>query len=259
MCMKVDAHLRGDCAMSKVYRDIIRIDEARCNGCGLCVPACKEGALEIVDGKARLVSEVYCDGLGACLGECPQGAISIEKREVDSFDEEAAEIHVRAETGAREDKLGGAKLPCGCPGAMAKSMAPKPALCADAEELPSQLSNWPVKLALVPANAPYLSGANLVLLADCTAVACANLHGGFVVGNVVAMACPKLDDREAHVAKLAALISQGGPSSIEVVMMEVPCCSGLFAMAQEAARLAGGDVEIRKRVLSVEGAVIERE
>jgi NAD-dependent dihydropyrimidine dehydrogenase PreA subunit len=234
--------------MAKKYREIIKIDEDKCNGCGACVPGCKEGALQIIDGKARLVSEVYCDGLGACLGTCPQDAITIEKREAEEFDEEKAMEHVK--------NASKAKLPCGCPGMMSKSIAPKAASEAKGDDISSSLTHWPIQLALVPANAPYLRDADLVLLADCSAVAYANLHRDLISNRVVAMACPKLDDTEAHVEKLARVIEEGGPRSIEVVMMEVPCCGGLYAIAQEAVRKTGVDVALNKKVISVEGNVI---
>jgi len=238
--------------MAKRYREIIRIDEERCNGCGACVPACREGALQIVDGKARLISEVYCDGLGACLGNCPQGAITIEKREAEEFDEEKAMEHAAQSKQARPATK---KLPCGCPGMMSKSIAPKP-VEAKAGDVQSRLAHWPIQLSLIPSNAPYLRDADLVLLADCSAVAYANLHRDLVSDRVVAMACPKLDDPQAHVEKLARVIEEGRPRSIEVVMMEVPCCGGLYAIAQRAIERAGVGVELNKRVVSVEGNVI---
>jgi len=241
--------------MAKRVREIIRIDESKCDGCGACVPSCKEGALQIVDGKARLVSEVYCDGLGACLGTCPKGAITIERREAEEFDE-AAVNKMKAEVEAEAEPKG--KLPCGCPGSMARSVAPKAAKPDVVGDVVSRLGHWPIQLALVPANAPYLKGADLVLLADCTAVAYANLHRDFIAGRVVAMACPKLDDLSKNVDKLARVIGEGGPRSIEVVMMEVPCCEGLYGIAKEAARQAKSDIEIKYCVISVEGEVLER-
>lgn len=247
--------------MTKKIREIIKIDEDKCDGCGACVPGCKEGALQIIDGKARLVSEVYCDGLGACLGTCPQGAITIEKREAEAFDEEKAMEHVEQatrETQATPATQTDKKLPCGCPGTMAKKIEPAPSSKSAGGDVASQLSQWPIQLTLIPANAPYLYDADIVLLADCTAVAYANLHRDFVAGKVIAMACPKLDDAEAHIEKLSNLIEAGGPRLIEVVMMEVPCCSGLHGIAQEAAKRADSDVEITKRVISIEGDVIEK-
>lgn len=244
--------------MAKRYREIIRIDEDRCNGCGACVPGCKEGALRIIDGKARLVSEVYCDGLGACLGTCPRGAITIEKRDAEEFDEEKAMEHVKQatrETQATQATQATQKLACGCPGTMAKSITPKKSE-AKQGDIQSQLAQWPIQLMLIPANAPYLKGANLVLLADCSAVAYANLHRDLISNRVVAMACPKLDDAQAYVEKLARVIGEGRPRSIEVVMMEVPCCGGLYSIAQKAIERAGIGVELNKRVVSVEGYVI---
>jgi len=239
--------------MTKTVREIIKIDEDKCNGCGACVPGCKEGALQIIDGKARLVSDVYCDGLGACLGTCPQDAITIVEREAEEFDEEAAIKHVEDVRNTKDEER--KPLPCGCPGTMAKKIEPSKSKPATGD-VASQLSQWPIQLTLIPANAPYLYDAEMVLLADCSAVAYPNLHRDFVAGKVIAMACPKLDDAEAHIEKLANLIEAGGPRSIEVVMMEVPCCSGLYRIAQEATKRAGKDVEILKKVISVEGDVI---
>ena len=239
--------------MARVTREIIRIDEDKCDGCGACVPGCKEGALQIVDGKAKLVSEVYCDGLGACLGTCPKGAITIERREAELFDEEAVN-KMKAEVTA--EKKG--KLACGCPGTHARSIAPAKTAVGAGVDLISQLGHWPIQLALVPANAPYLKDADLLLLADCTAVAYANLHRDFIAGKVVAMACPKLEDVSKNVDKLARVIEEGRPRSIEVVMMEVPCCEGLYGIAKEAVRQANANIEIKSCVISVEGEVIER-
>lgn len=246
--------------MTRTIRNIIRIDEEKCNGCGACIPGCKEGALVIEGGKAKLVSEVYCDGLGACLGTCPQGAITIEQREAEAFDQEAVEEQLKRDVGTRDSELGTREsnknnLLCGCPGTMARSMAPCTPRHAPGGDAVSQLAHWPVQLALIPANAPYLKDAELVLLADCTAVAYANLHRDFISGKVVAMACPKLDDAEAHMEKLARVIAEGGPRSVEVVMMEVPCCSGLYAIAQHAMQRAGKEVVIKKTIVSVEGKI----
>ncbi len=248
-----------DAKMAKKLREIIRIDESRCDGCGECVPACREGALRVVDGKARLVSEIYCDGLGACLGTCPRGAITIERREAEDFDEERAMEHARAARTEAQSRTESEELPCGCPGMMSKTITPRvKSEPAGGDGIASQLAHWPVKLALIPANAPCLRDADLVLLADCTAVACANLHRDFVSNKIVVMACPKLDDAEANIEKLARVIGEGWPRSIEVVMMEVPCCQGLMGIATEAARRAGSDIAIKKCVLSVEGNVLDR-
>lgn len=235
-------------AMAKIKRKIIRIDEDKCNGCGQCIPSCKEGALRIIDGKARLVSDAYCDGLGACLGECPQGALTIEEREAEEFDE----VIVKKDEGH--------PLPCGCPGTMARSLKPnaieRDAVGSASPRAISELGQWPVQLALVPVNAPYLKGADFVLLADCTAVAYANLHRDFLRGRAVAIACPKLDDVEPYVDKLSEMMRINDFRSIEVVMMEVPCCGGLFNVVSEAARKAGSDLRIQRTTISLDGKIL---
>ncbi|HQC50712.1 MAG TPA: 4Fe-4S binding protein [bacterium] len=266
--------------MPKVIRKIIKIDEEKCDGCGLCIPSCKEGALQIVDGKARLVSDVYCDGLGACLGECPRGAITIEEREAEAFDETAVEKQAMREGSSTiPDETKGCSssnqsrvtsnespLPCGCPGTMAKELKVAGKAKAEAKVeaqrnkccgIASELTHWPVQLALIPVNAPYLKNADLLLLADCTAVAYANLHHDFIRGRVVAMACPKLDNTDPYVQKLAAMIQTNDFRSIEVVMMEVPCCAGLFSLVQRAAESSGVRVRIKKTIISLEGGVRE--
>lgn len=228
--------------MTKVTRQIIKIDEDKCDGCGACVPACKEGALQIIDGKARLVSEVYCDGLGACLGDCPTGALTIEEREADEFDEKAVEAF-----SGHED------LPCGCPGTMAREIERKESAPAAEGDQMSQLNQWPIQLTLIPVTAPYLKNADFVLLADCTAVAYANLHRDFVKDRVIAMACPKLDVTDPYVEKLAQMMKTCNFNSFEVVMMEVPCCGGLTSIADKAKEQAGVNIDIKKTTITIEG------
>ncbi|MCX7828950.1 MAG: 4Fe-4S binding protein [Thermanaerothrix sp.] len=232
-------------------RRVIRIDKDKCDGCGLCVSACHEGAIQLVDGKAELVSDSYCDGLGDCIGECPRGAITFEEREALPYDEEAVK--------ARKAEAGGAKagtLPCGCPGTMARSLgghegpskAPKP-------NGPSLLRNWPVQLRLVPANAPYLKGAKVLLASDCSAVATRGFQERLLEDRVCLMACPKLDDTSTYVDKLAEII-RGGVQDVRVAIMEVPCCSGLARIAREAAEAAKRDLTMEIVTLSVEGEVL---
>jgi ferredoxin len=236
---------------AKTIRRVIKIDEVKCNGCGACVPACAEGALKIIDGKARLASETYCDGLGACLGKCPQGAIIIEEREALDFDGEAAEQHFHEETGHAES------LPCGCPGTAITEIersgtGETPTV---REKRDSRLSNFPFQMALVPPTAPFLKGADLLLAADCVPFACAGFHEDFLEGHVLLIACPKLDDFEAHQKKLAAILRQAKPRSLTVVHMEVPCCSGLTYMAEQAVRLSGCNVPVRDVTIGVLGEV----
>ncbi|HQG32582.1 MAG TPA: 4Fe-4S binding protein, partial [Deltaproteobacteria bacterium] len=200
-------------------RKIIEIDEALCNGCGNCITACAEGALQLIEGKARLVSDVYCDGLGACIGECPTGALTVVEREAPAFDEEAAARHVKE--GKEEKETGNiGTLACGCPGAAAMTFDTGDAP-ADTVSARSALSHFPVKLQLIHPQAPYLKGADLLLMADCCALCYPGLHQNLLRGKAVAMGCPKLDDLNAHIGKLVQIVRSGGIRSITVVHMEV--------------------------------------
>ena len=235
---------------TKVLRKIVRIDEEKCNGCGACVPACAEGALQIIAGKAKLISEKYCDGLGACLGECPQGAIIIEERESEGFDEEAVRHHLRAEESVSDT------LPCGCPSATVAQFETGTDDHAQvtAEVSPrSMLSHWPVQLSLVPPIAPFLRDADLILAADCVPFAHAGFHRDFLKGHALVVACPKLDDFEAHQRKLTAILSHSGVRSLTVVHMEVPCCFGLVHMAEQAILASGSDIPFREVTIGVKG------
>ena len=237
--------------MAKIKRNIVHIDEGKCNGCGLCIPSCKEGAIQLIDGKAKLVSDIYCDGLGACLGKCPQDAIKIEQREADEFDEEAVKNHLK-ETPDEKPKLA-----CGCPGTMTRSLKRENRCETSQEKQNSELSQWPIQLTLIPADAPYLKNADFVLLADCTAVAYAGLHPNILRNRVIAMACPKLDETGPYVEKLKQMIEHNDFRSFEVVMMEVPCCQGLEKIAQEAAKLAKNNIHIKRTIITVEGEKID--
>jgi len=236
--------------VTRVLRKIVRIDDAKCNGCGICIPACAEGALQIIDGKAKIVSEKYCDGLGACLGECPQGAITIEEREADEFDHEAVTYHQEEKEPATEG------LPCGCPSA-AVSQFERQEAAGDAPRADSyqqsMLSHWPVQLTLVPPAAPFLQGADLVLAADCVPFAYAGFHRDFIKGHALLVACPKLDDFEAHQVKLTNILRGSEVKSLTVVHVEVPCCSGLAYMAKQAIRLSGKDIPLREVTIGIKG------
>ncbi len=234
---------------TKSLRKIIKIDEELCDGCGLCVPACVEGALQIVDGKAKLISEIYCDGLGACLGECPQGAITIEESEAEEFDEEATKLHM-------EQAQTTEPLPCGCPGSTVRQFE-KPAAAAvtagTVHTPQSKLSQWPIQLTLVPPIAPFLHGADLLLAADCVPFACAGFHQDLLGEHALLVACPKLDDYQAHLKKLADILRLSQPKSLTVVHMEVPCCFGLVQMARQAMDLSGRDIPFNDVTVGVRG------
>jgi ferredoxin len=238
---------------TKMARKIVRIDEEKCDGCGVCVPSCAEGALQIVGGKAKLISEKYCDGLGACLGECPQGAITIEERVSEVFDEEATKVHLAEQKHAEEETL-----PCGCPSATVTRFE-KSACCegATADRQVSMLGHWPVQLTLVPPGAPFLQGADLVLAADCVPFAYPNFHQDFIRDHALVVACPKLDEFQAHQAKLTDIVRESDLKSLTVVHMEVPCCSGLVHMAQQAIRASGKSLPFREVTIGIRGDLLQ--
>lgn len=247
-------------------RKIIKIDEDKCDGCGQCVTACHEGAIQLIDGKAKLVRDDYCDGLGDCVGECPQGAISFETREAAAYDEEAVKAHLAARQEAAPaacpsvqamlTALGAKdKLPCGCPSAQVREIEQTQAP-AETSETPSALRNWPTQLTLVPPNASYLQGADLLLSADCVPFAYGGFHTRLVPGKVVLQACPKLDDRDYYVEKLTAMFAGNDIKSITVARMEVPCCGGLVGIVQEALARSGKAIPARVVTLSVDGDVL---
>jgi len=258
----------------RAVRNIIRIDEEKCNGCGQCATACAEGAIAIVDGKARLISETYCDGLGACIGECPTGALTIEQREADEFDETATEAHLARQGRSlhAHPAAGPAHPPFACPGSAARSLrepeaaGPSAALRVDAgtpapqqdSETPSRLGNWPVQIMLVPPTAPYLRGAKLVIAADCTAFAYADFHKRFLGDRVLLVGCPKLDDAGFYRDKLTQIIGANDIRDIEVVYMEVPCCSGLVRVVRDAIAETGQSVPLMLTKIGIKGEVKER-
>jgi ferredoxin len=236
-----------------MLRDVIIIDEARCDGCGQCVTACAEGALAIIDGKARLVSEVYCDGLGACLGHCPQGAITVVKKDVAPFDQRAVDIHLQhlgrapaAHAAPAQPAIGihagRHHAGGGCPGAAMRALTPSvPAerRTPDAGRRTSLLGHWPIQLALLNPAAPYLQGCDLVLTAHCAPPAIPDYHERWLQGRCVALACPKLDDLTRHTQKLTMILQQANPASLTVLKMEVPCCGGLAFAAKQAIEASG--------------------
>ena len=203
-------------------RNIITIDEDKCSGCSLCVSACHEGALQMIDGKARLITDSYCDGLGACLPECPTGAITISERDAEAFDEVAVKAHLSKGAAVAED------LPCGCPGTQASSQTASQTAMQDPAQtrMESQLRQWPVQIKLVPVKAPYLQNANLLVAADCTAFAYANIHNDYMKNRITLIGCPKLDEGD-YTDKLTAILENNEIKSITVLRMEVPCCGGI--------------------------------
>jgi len=249
-------------------RKIIRIDEEKCDGCGQCAEACAEGAIQIIEGKARLVSETYCDGLGACIGECPRGAITIEEREAEEFDARAVEQHLAAKVQAqpqaeparpKEQPSPGGHV---CPGSFAQMLrprptAPQPADDADTDEPTPQLSNWPLQIHLVPVHAPYFQGAHLLIAADCVPFAYADFHRRLLAGKILLIGCPKLDDGEFYRKKLAAIFQQNDIQSIEVAHMEVPCCFGLVQLVRSALSDAGKQIPLILTRIGIRGSVCE--
>ncbi|HWR30087.1 MAG TPA: 4Fe-4S dicluster domain-containing protein [Negativicutes bacterium] len=238
-------------------RKIIRIDEAKCNGCGQCVTGCAEGAIALVNGKATLVSETYCDGLGACIGECPVGALTLEERDGAEYDQTAVDKHLASTNRAPHQ---------GCPGSMARSLhqilgaSTPPACPGTAASIPavaSVLGNWPVQLALVPVNAPYLERASLLMAADCTAFAFPDFHRRFMKGKVALIGCPKLDDANGYREKLANIIRTNDIEFIHVVYMEVPCCSGLVRLVQGAVGDSGLKVPVKLTKIGIEGEILD--
>ncbi len=241
-------------------REIIEIDEEKCTGCGQCIMACAEGALELVNGKAKVVSDVYCDGLGACIGDCPEGALSIVVKEAPDFDEEKVEERLKSLKTTNEGQAGGGGvLACGCPGESAVELKPtgiahRGAIGAGIAQ--SELSHWPIKLKLLGPGAPFLKGKDLVLLADCAGVAYPNLHPEFIRGRAVAIGCPKFDNHENDVQRLADIIKEADLNSLSVVMMEVPCCGGLAVAAEKAAERAGVKLDITRVVVGRDGEIV---
>ncbi|TGE33402.1 4Fe-4S binding protein [Desulfosporosinus sp. Sb-LF] len=235
-------------------RKIITIDEEKCNGCGLCVGACHEGALQLIDGKARLISESYCDGLGDCLPECPTGSITLEERETADYDEEAVQKHLNKSKAKSEGCL-----TSGCPGTQAKLLAkkqPESAHVQSNEASQSQLSQWPCQLKLVSSNALYLDNAHLLLAADCTAFAYPNIHQQFMRDKITLIACPKLDDVD-YSEKLATILKLHEIKSLTILKMEVPCCGGLVNAVRKAMINSGKMVPWEVVTISTNGKVIE--
>lgn len=233
-------------------RNIVKIDEDKCTGCGKCVRACAEGAIQIINSKAKLVSEVYCDGLGACIGHCPENAITVEKRQAADFNEEATKVHLARQKAAF--------LGFACPGTSVRSLRPRSASgTVSAADTVSQLSQWPVQLTLVPPNAPYFANADLLLVADCVPIAMGDFHSRFLRGHSIVVGCPKLDDAESYVEKLALILKANKLTGLTVVHIEVPCCSGLTQIARKAILRSGAVMSFDDVTIGVQGDVLRTE
>jgi Pyruvate/2-oxoacid:ferredoxin oxidoreductase delta subunit len=247
----------------KIMRKIIQIEEDKCDGCGQCVPSCAEGAIQIVDGKARLAAEKYCDGLGACLGECPNDALHVIEREADDFDEKAVEEHLQKSPPPQP--IGAPTMACGCPSSQIQDFKRPFKSCEEANRPVSQasaaseLSHWPVQIKLVPANAPFLKGADLLVAADCTAFAYPNFHRDFLQGKVLLVGCPKFDDADSYVQKFTDVFKMSGVKSVTVLTMEVPCCQGLPVIVKRGMAAANANIPMSHVVVSLRGEVVRRE
>jgi len=238
-----------------VMRNIVKIDEEKCNGCGDCVSACAEGAIEVIDGKAKLVSEIYCDGLGACLGHCPQDAITVEQRQADEFDEKATKAYLAKKESPSPPQSGFV-----CPGTMAQNLRNKAKPADDsAVPAPSQLGQWPVQLKLVSPQAPYFANSDLILVADCVPFAMGDFHDRFLKNRSIAIGCPKLDDSQLYIDKMAEIIKMNKLNSLTVIHMEVPCCSGLTHIAKEAIAGSGAKLSFEDVTIDLRGNVAKTE
>jgi len=230
----------NDRGIEMAKRKIIKIDEDKCNGCGLCIPNCAEGALQIVDGKAKLVSEVFCDGLGACLGHCPEDAITIEEREAESFDEKKVHEHLH-EMGK-------------CPGSQAIDFSHKDEKSGKPHTPgASQLRQWPVQITLVPVHAPYFKGADLLIAADCVPFAYPDFHHDLLKGKILLVGCPKLDDATRYSEKFTQIFKENDIKSITCAHMEVPCCFGMVSVVQEALAASGKNIPFKEVTIGIKG------
>lgn len=241
----------------KIMRKIIEIDEEKCDGCGNCVPACAEGAIQMIDGKAKIVADKYCDGLGACLGDCPQGALNLIEREADAFDEEAVEEMLK------QQKADTPFVPVNggrCPSAQMKTFPMAGPGPGGVKEIspggPSALGHWPVQIRLVPAGAPFLKGADLLIAADCVPVAYPSFHADLLKGKAVMIGCPKFDDAQAYVEKMAEVFAGSGIKSITSVVMEVPCCAGMAGIIKKALEKAGVGIPFKEITISARGEIL---
>lgn len=234
-----------------MIRKIIKIDEEKCNGCGLCAAACHEGAIGMVDGKAKLLRDDYCDGLGDCLPTCPTGAISFEEREAAGYDEVAVKRNMANKQGE--------ELPCGCPGTQSKAIKRESicdTVCETVNDNKSQLSQWPVQIKLAPVNAPYFTNANLLIAADCTAYAYGDFHTKFIKNRTTLIGCPKLDEGD-YSNKLTAIIKNNNIKSVTVVRMDVPCCGGMENAVKKALQNSGKMIPWQIITISTDGKILD--
>ncbi len=231
-----------------MIRKIIKIDKEKCNGCGACAAACHEGAIEMINGKATLTREDYCDGLGDCLPACPVDAIGFEEREAAAYDEAAVN--------AAKMQKAGVKLPCGCPGTNAKAIKHEAVLPQSFAVHTSRLAQWPCQIKLVPPNAPYFDGANLLIAADCTAYAYGNFHNDFIKNHITLIGCPKLDEGD-YSEKLTRIIAENNIKSVKVVRMEVPCCGGIENAVKKALLQSGKFIPWQVVTISTDGRIID--
>lgn len=235
-------------------RKIVSINEEKCNGCGLCIPNCAEGALQIINGKAKIISDEFCDGLGACLGHCPQNAITVIERQADDFNEEAVKKNLDLKN-KNIHNLNQEKIECGCPGTTIinrrdKSIHQETVTVGTTK---SELRQWPIQLKLIPTNAPYLENADLLIAADCVPFSYANFHSEFLKGKVLTIGCPKLDDQQYYTEKLADILKSNSIKSITLINMEVPCCFGLQHLTEEAIKKSGKTIPLGQTIITIKG------
>jgi len=244
----------------KIKRKIIKIEEELCNGCGQCALACAEGAIEIRNNKAHVISDQFCDGLGACLGECPTGALIIVEREAEDFNEQAVHVHLQTKKAAAPVVP---QMACGCPSTQIRSFkvpaGAKPVASAGAQQTESALSHWPVQIRLIPPQAPFLQNADLLVVADCVPVAYPDLHREFLPGKAVMIGCPKFDDAEAYVEKFKEIFRTANIKSVTVLDMEVPCCSALPVIVKKGMQQAQKTIPMEVVIISAQGRILKQQ
>ena len=244
----------GETAVNKTtVRNIVKIDEDKCDGCGECVSACAEGAIKLINGKAKLISETYCDGIGACIGHCPQDAITVEQKECAEFDQKAVEKHLESQKNTLSPTAEKGSV---CPGLAAKQFGKKDSAAGDVS---SQLSHWPIQLKLVSANAPFLKNADLLIAADCVPFAMGDFHSGLLKNHSIVIGCPKLDDVSFYIEKITQILNANNLNSLTVVHMEVPCCFGLTRIVQQAIANSGKALRFEDITISLDGKIKKTE